>query len=136
MGEQAEWAKYTSYEIAHRAPMMLHLPGVIDQALYSDSLVEFVDIFPTLVEAAGLPSLEKCPDNSRNVSVCREGRSLLGLLQGKSSLNLSSNLCPTDVCPDQREDWKDTVFWQQPRGYSGNKTTNYQGPVSYQLIIK
>ena len=31
MGEQAEWAKYTSYEIAHRAPMMLHLPGVIDQ---------------------------------------------------------------------------------------------------------
>ena len=90
MGEQAEWAKYTSYEIAHRAPMMLHLPGVIDQALYSDSLVEFVDIFPSLVEAAGLPSLEKCPDNSRNVSVCREGRSLLGLLQGKSSLNLCS----------------------------------------------
>ena len=31
MGEQAEWDKYTSYEIAHRAPMMLHLPGVIDQ---------------------------------------------------------------------------------------------------------
>ena len=31
MGEQAEWAKYTNYEIAHRAPMMLHIPGVIDQ---------------------------------------------------------------------------------------------------------
>ena len=108
MGEHSEWDKYTSFEIAHKAPMMLHLPGVIEQvsliiimttselptthteqALYSDSLVEFVDIFPTLVEAAGLPNLEKCPDNSRNVSVCREGRSLLGLLQGKSSLNLS-----------------------------------------------
>ena len=87
MGEQAEWAKYTSYEIAHRAPMMLHLPGVIDQALYSDSLVEFVDIFPTLVEAAGLPSLEKCPGNSRNVSVCREGMSLLRIVQGKSHLS-------------------------------------------------
>ena len=109
MGEHSEWDKYTSFEIAHKAPMMLHLPGVIEQvsliiimttselptthteqALYSDSLVEFVDIFPTLVEAAGLPNLEKCPDNSRNVSVCREGRSLLGLLQGKSSLNLCS----------------------------------------------
>ena len=56
MGEQAKLDNYTSYE----------------------TLVEFVDIYPSLVEPAGLPSLEKCPDNSRNVSVCREGRSLLG----------------------------------------------------------
>ena len=69
--------------------------------------MEFVDIFPSLVEAAGLGSLDKCPDNSRNVSVCREGRSLLRLVEG--------------------QEWKDTVFWQQPRGYWGNKTTNYQG---------
>ena len=60
--------------------------------MFSESLVEFVDIFPTLVEAAGLPSLEKCPENSRNVSVCREGMSLLGLVQGKSRLRLSSQL--------------------------------------------
>ena len=84
MGEQAEWAKYTNYEIAHRAPMMLHVPGLIDQSMFSEELVEFVDIFPSLAEAAGLPPLDKCPDNSRNVSVCREGRSLLGLVQGES----------------------------------------------------
>ena len=52
--------------------------------MFSESLVEFVDIFPTLVEAAGLGSLEKCPENSRNVSVCREGMSLLRIVQGKS----------------------------------------------------
>ena len=57
------------------------------KAEFSESLVEFVDIFPTLVEAAGLPSLEKCPGNSRNVSVCREGMSLLRIVQGKSHLS-------------------------------------------------
>ena len=25
------WAKYTAFEIAHRAPMMIHVPGLIDQ---------------------------------------------------------------------------------------------------------
>ena len=57
--------------------------------MFSESLVEFVDIFPSLVEAAGLGSLEKCPANSRNVSVCREGMSLLSLVQGK-----------LEICPD------------------------------------
>ena len=88
--------------------------------------MEFVDIFPTLVEAAGLPSLEKCPENSRNVSVCREGRSLLGLVQAQ--------LCPTDLCTDRDQsmaEWKDAVFWQQPKGYWGNNTGNYQGRIKY-----
>ena len=44
------------------------VPG---QATVEDSLVEFVDILPTLVEAAGLPDLELCPEYSRNVSICR-----------------------------------------------------------------
>ena len=80
LGEQAEWDKYTSYQVSHRAPVMLHVPGLVDQATFSAELVEFVDIFPSLVEAAGLPPLHKCPVNSRNVSLCREGMSLLGLV--------------------------------------------------------
>ena len=39
--------------------------------MFSESLVEFVDILPTLVEAAGLPQLELCREYSRNVSICR-----------------------------------------------------------------
>ena len=67
------------------------------QSVFSESLVEFVDIFPTLVEAAGLASLEKCPENSRNVSVCREGMSLLRIVQeGKYHLQLSP-LCPREM---------------------------------------
>ena len=91
LGEHAEWDKYTNFEIAHRAPMMLHVPGLIEevgsslqtlednciitiwcQAQLSEQLVEFVDILPTLVEAAGLPQLDLCPEYSRNVSLCRE----------------------------------------------------------------
>ena len=37
----------------------------------SEQLVEFVDILPTLVEAAGLPQLDLCPEYSRNISICR-----------------------------------------------------------------
>ena len=40
--------------------------------MFSESLVEFVDILPTLVEAAGLPQLDLCPEYSRNVSLCRQ----------------------------------------------------------------
>ena len=83
MGEHAEYDKYTNFEVAHRTPMMLHVPGVIEQAMFTEKLVEFVDILPTLVEAAGLPSLDKCPEYSRDVPICREGTSLLRMMDGK-----------------------------------------------------
>jgi len=107
LGEHAEWDKYTNYEIAHRAPMMLHIPGVTDGEVSSE-LVEFVDIFPTLTEAAGLGVMEKCPEYSRNVSVCTEGTSLMRLIE-------------------KPEWWKKAVFWQQPRGYWSQWQKEYQG---------
>ena len=63
--------------------MMVHIPGVIEQSMFSENLVEFVDILPTLVEAAGLPQLDKCPENSRDVNICREGTSLLRIVDGQ-----------------------------------------------------
>lgn len=52
-----------------------------------DGLVELVDLFPTLVDLAGLPALFPCPHDSRLVDTCTEGMSLsplLHLLQGGS----------------------------------------------------
>ena len=43
----------------------------VPQSEFSSSLVEFVDILPTLVAAAGLPQLDLCPEYSRNISICR-----------------------------------------------------------------
>ena len=37
---------------------MLAVPGLTDSGLRTRHLVEFVDIFPTIVEAAGLPTLQ------------------------------------------------------------------------------
>ena len=53
------------------------------QSMFTEKLVEFVDILPTLVDAAGLPSLDKCPEYSRDVPICREGTSLLRMVDGK-----------------------------------------------------
>ena len=50
--------------------------------MFSENLVEFVDILPTLVEASGLPELEKCPKDSRDIAICREGTSLLRISEG------------------------------------------------------
>jgi len=108
MGEHSEYDKYTNFEVAHRAPMMLHVPGVIEESMFTENLVEYVDILPTLVEAAGLPTLDKCPEYSRDVPICREGTSLLRML-------------------DDSQTWKEVIFWQQPRGYWTNWTKNYQG---------
>ena len=37
--------------------MMVHIPGTIDQSMFSERLMEVVDILPNLVEAAGLSKL-------------------------------------------------------------------------------
>ena len=44
--------------------MMVHIPGLTDVGVATDELVEFVDLFPTLVEAAGLHELPLCPYQS------------------------------------------------------------------------
>lgn len=45
-------------------------------------LVELVDLFPTLVDLAGLPTLPQCPRDSSQVRVCTEGMSLSHVVQG------------------------------------------------------
>jgi iduronate 2-sulfatase len=54
LGEKALWCKTTNYELDTRAPLILSVPGY--PASSSPALVEFVDIYPTLVDACGLPA--------------------------------------------------------------------------------
>ena len=49
-------------QVAAHAPLLLAVPGLTDSGLRTKHLVEFVDIFPTIVEAAGLPLLEVTPE--------------------------------------------------------------------------
>eukprot|EP00118_Oscarella_pearsei_P017935 m.180700 g.180700 ORF g.180700 m.180700 type:complete len:558 (+) comp39259_c0_seq1:47-1720(+) len=80
LGEHSEWAKNTNFELAVQAPLMFRIPGKTDGGIDSHALVEFVDMFPTLAEAAGLPAIPQCPQDSSNVLICHEGVSLMPLV--------------------------------------------------------
>jgi arylsulfatase A-like enzyme len=55
LGEHSVWGKLTNYEHSTRAPLIVSAPGARARGRKSDALVEFVDIYPTLCELAGLP---------------------------------------------------------------------------------
>ena len=55
LGEHNSWAKMTNYEIDTRAPLIVRAPGDRASGEKVERLVEFVDIYPTLSDLAGLP---------------------------------------------------------------------------------
>ena len=55
LGEHDAWCKHTNTENDTNAPLILSVPGMKNAGAHTDSLVEFVDIYPTLSELAGLP---------------------------------------------------------------------------------
>jgi arylsulfatase A-like enzyme len=55
LGDHGLWNKQTNFEEAARAPLIVYVPGMRGAGKACDALVEFVDIYPTLCELAGLP---------------------------------------------------------------------------------
>ena len=53
LGDHNSWGKMTNYEVDTRAPLIVRAPGMRAGGRV-DGLVEFVDIYPTLCELAGL----------------------------------------------------------------------------------
>ncbi len=98
MGEHGGWGKTALFDTDTRVPMLVKIPGVTDSGIVLERPVETVDLFPTLVEAAGLPALHTCPVKSNHVRDCHEGMSLLPLLTNKTAT------------------WKRAAFSQVSRG--------------------
>jgi len=98
LGEHSEWCKNTDFDVATHTPLIIRNPGVTDGGVTTSKLVEFVDIFPTLTQAAASTRLSACTD-SNNEELCTEGTSLVPLMYRPN-----------------RNDWKEAVFWQHPRG--------------------
>lgn len=94
LGEHNGWAKQTTYEIDTHVPMIFSGAGVKAKGKQCSALTEFVDIYPTLCDMAGIP----IPD----------------YLQGTSVAPLLEN-------PDL--EWKDGAFSQFLLGRYG-RTTN------------
>lgn len=55
LGDHGQWGKETNYEQATRIPLIVLAPGVSKPGTRTRSLVESVDIYPTLAELAALP---------------------------------------------------------------------------------
>jgi iduronate 2-sulfatase len=55
LGEHGEWAKHSNAENDTNVTLMFAAPGLKTAGSKSSALVEFVDIYPTLANLAGLP---------------------------------------------------------------------------------
>lgn len=60
LGDMGIWGKATNYEIGTRVPLMIWTPDMKEdvRGVKTDALVELVDMYPTLVELAGLEQPE------------------------------------------------------------------------------
>ncbi|MDF1810565.1 MAG: sulfatase [Verrucomicrobiales bacterium] len=54
LGEHAVWGKHTLFEESLRSPMIISYPGIPQPGVSSDSIVETLDIFPTVCDLANL----------------------------------------------------------------------------------
>ncbi|XP_036336327.1 iduronate 2-sulfatase [Rhagoletis pomonella] len=85
LGEHAEWAKYSNFEVALRVPLIIRSPEFpLTTFQRMHTIAELVDIYPTLVDLAHLPPLPLCNASAPAYEqlTCREGKSLYPLLQG------------------------------------------------------
>jgi iduronate 2-sulfatase len=74
LGENGLWCKNSCYDRDTRVPMMIRVPGQ-NRNQTSNSLVELVDLYPTLIELCGLPVIE--PIKGQPL----QGKSLVPLLK-------------------------------------------------------
>jgi iduronate 2-sulfatase len=96
LGEHDAWCKHTNVENDTNAPLILSAPGMKSAGKHTQALVEFVDVYPTLTELAGLP--------------------LLTHLEGTSAKPLLD---------DPNRAWKSAAFSQYPRTPAGKKLMGY-----------
>lgn len=84
-GSQLPFGKWTCYEAGLRTAFVVRWPGQIEPGSTSDALVQYVDVVPTLLDAAGgEPTTidtgrEGAPDGGRGF----DGASFLSVLRGK-----------------------------------------------------
>jgi iduronate 2-sulfatase len=70
LGDHGLWGKHTTMEQANRVPLLIRVPG--NKGGDADTLVELLDLFPTLAELAGL----EAPPHL-------QGKSLTGVLKNR-----------------------------------------------------
>jgi len=62
LGENGHWTKATVRELDTRVPLIFRIPG--QEPFVSNSITEYIDIYPTLVELASLPAADNLDGRS------------------------------------------------------------------------
>ncbi len=62
LGENGIWAKHVNWEFTNRLPLIFAGPGIKKRSC--PAIVEFLDMYPTLADLAGLSVPEHCEGNS------------------------------------------------------------------------
>lgn len=96
LGEHDRWCKHSNVELDARAPLIISTPDMKQAGATTNAIVEFVDIYPTVAELAGL----SLPDHL-------EGKSLRPLLDQPS------------------RDWPSVAISQYPRTVKGHRLMGY-----------
>ena len=96
LGEHGGWCKHTNFELDARVPWIIRAPKQKRPGAMTKGLVEFVDIYPTLCDLAGLPIPE--------------------VLEGISAAPLME---------DPERPWKTAAFSQYPRSAAGRRLMGY-----------
>lgn len=89
------WAKHSNFEQATRSPLLIAYPGIPRAGSTSEHVVEFVDIYPTLCDLAGLP----LPQQPKGLEL--QGASMKGIMENPdapwSDLAFSQYIGPRNV---------------------------------------
>ena len=104
LGDHNLWCKHTNFEQATRTPMIISVPGIAPSVTNAPS--EFIDIFPTLCDAAGV----KIPE-------VLDGKSVLPLMNksAKSVKDFSISQYPRSGTKSETE----------RQGYASSKVMGY-----------
>jgi arylsulfatase A-like enzyme len=107
LGEHDAWCKHTNCENDTNTALLLSVPGMKQAGAKTNGIVEFVDIYPTLADLAGLP--------------------LPPHLEGLSFRPLLDN---------PARPWKQAAFSQYPRSNAGQQLMGYAMRTErYRLVV-
>jgi iduronate 2-sulfatase len=114
VGERGLWGKATNYELDTRAPLIISTPGYAPGRV--NGLVEFVDLYPTMLELAVLPPPSQALEGESLVPLLREphgpGRDY-AISQHPRPWPASANVAPTHMGYTVRSAQHRYIEWRE-----------------------
>ena len=109
LGEHGQWQKFNNWEVGVRVPLIIRAPWLHSPPARTNTLVELVDVFPTMADLAGLklPTGDDLPLDGQSVGWALRAQSQSDLRRLEASKGRAAALsvyarCP--LSPDQ-EHW-------------------------------